>query len=338
MRPVLVPAARRLWRDRESLQLGRPSGRAVVVEGLDPARRALLPLLDGLRTREQVLTAAAQAGCTDAPEVLDLLDGAGLLLDADALRAPGLDRAEADRLAPDLAALSLLHGPRAAGALLGRRQARVVVHGGGRVGGPLAALLAEAGVGTVDVRDDEVSRPGDTAAAGLRAEDVGRPRGQALAARLRSVGSHRRPDLVVLTDDAPEQTAAALAADGMPHLLARVDELVGLVGPLVLPGHGPCLHCLELVRSSLDPAWPALSAQLSRPGRGPAPCDGVLAAAVAAQAALQVLQLLEGGEPAAVGGTLELELPGWRWRRRSWPQHPDCPCAWSDRPPLAASA
>jgi hypothetical protein len=44
---------------------------------------------------------------------------------------------------------------------------------------------------------------------------------------------------------------------------------------------------------------------------------------------MQVLQLLEGDTPASVGGTLELELPGWQWRRRSWPQHPDCDCAWA---------
>lgn len=124
----------------------------------------------------------------------------------------------------------------------------------------------------------------------------------------------------------------------MPHLLARVDEHVGTVGPLVLPGRAPCLHCLELVRSSLDPDWPALSAQLGRPARGTAACDGVLAAAVAAQAALQVLQLLEGSTPGSVGGTLELETPGWRWRRRTWPQHPDCPCAWADPGRLPASA
>jgi hypothetical protein len=52
----------------------------------------------------------------------------------------------------------------------------------------------------------------------------------------------------------------------------------------------------------------------------------VLASAVASQAALQALELLEGGTPGSVGGTLELTLPGWRWRRRTWPAHPGCDC------------
>jgi bacteriocin biosynthesis cyclodehydratase domain-containing protein len=330
VRPVLVPAARRLWRDPSTLQVGRPSSRTLVVEGLTGPRRALLPLLDGSRTRDQVIAQACAAGCADAEEVLSVLEDGGLVLDADDLAPAGLDRAERERLAPDLASLGLLRGRRAAGAFLARRSARVVVHGGSRVGGPLAALLAAAGVGTVDVRDHATTRASDLAVGGLAITDLGQPRGDAMGGRLRSVGSARPPALVVLTDsEASEDTGDSLARVGTPHLLATVEETRGVVGPLVLPGSSPCLRCLQLVRTSLDPAWPAVSAQLDQAPRSAQACDGVLAAAVAAQAALQVLQLLEGDSPATLGGTLELELPGWRWRRRSWPQHPDCPCAWA---------
>ncbi|THJ71335.1 thiamine biosynthesis protein ThiF, partial [Candidatus Frankia alpina] len=30
--------------------------------------------------------------------------------------------------------------------------------------------------------------------------------------------------------------------------------------------------------------------------------------------------------PVTAGGTLELPLPDWHIRRRSWPVHPNCPC------------
>ncbi len=338
MRPVLVPAAPRLWRDRETLQVGRPSARAVLVEGLDAARRAVLPLLDGTRSRAEVVDEAEKAGCADADELLAVLEDGGLVLDADAVRPAGLDRAERDRLAPDLASLALVHGRRAGSALLARRDARVVVHGGGRVGATLAALLAAAGVGTVDVRDREPVRPADTGVGGLAVTDLGRTREEAVGGRLRSAGSVRRPALAVLTDGGSAETGAALVRDAIPHLVAGVDEHVGTVGPLVLPGSSACLRCLDLVRTALDPGWPAVAAQLGRPVRGIPACDGVLAVAVASQAALQVLQLLEGGTPASIGGTLELELPGWRWRRRSWPQHPGCPCAWAIDAPTAATA
>jgi bacteriocin biosynthesis cyclodehydratase domain-containing protein len=309
----------------------------VVVHGLDATRRVILPLLDGTRSRDEVVRDAVAAGCTDADEVLAVLEDAGLLLDADGLRPAGLDRAEGDRLAPDLASLALVHGRKAGTAMMSRRTARVVVHGAGRVGAPLAALLAAAGVGTVDVRDHEPVRAADTGVGGLALTDLGRTRAEAISGRLRSVGSVRHPALVVLTDDGADGTAAVLVRDGTPHLVARVDEHVGTVGPLVLPGSSPCLRCLDLVRTAVDPGWPAVAAQLERAARGTAACDGVLATAVASQAALQVLQLLEGGSPASIGGTLELELPGWRWRRRSWPQHPGCPCAWAIAAPVAAT-
>lgn len=325
MRPVLTAAARRLWREEGTLQLGLPPARAVLVEGLQPEHRQVLALLDGVRTHEQVVTAAADLGCHDAAALLTLLDANGLLLDADSLVPVSPERDERDRLAPDLAALTLVHGPAAPQALRSRRSARVVVHGAGRVGGPLAALLDEAGVGTVDVRDAGTTRLQDTAVGGLRAEDVGRSREQALAGRLRCAPSYRPPSLVVLTDEPPAEVSRVLVRDGIPHLLARVEGTVGVVGPLVRPGHGPCLRCLDLVRTAIDPGWPALVSQRDA-APGVEASDGVLAAAVASQAALQVLQLLEGGTPASEGGTLELEVPGWRWRRRTWPQHPGCEC------------
>jgi len=335
VRPVLSPASRRLWRDRTTLQLGHPSSRAVVLEGFDDTRRVLLSLLDGTRTRQQVIEEAIGKGCADAEAVLVLLEHAGLLLDADDLHPRELTRADRDRLAPDLASLTLVRRSGAVPALQARRAARVVVHGAGRVGGPLAALLSTAGVGTVEVLDRELTRPSDVAVRGLSEQDVGRPRGDAVRGGLRTLSSVRRPSLVVLTDIGSDDTGTALVADGIPHLVARVDEQIGTVGPLVLPGSSPCLHCLDLVRTELDPGWPTLAVQLDLPGRRAMACDGVLAMAVAAQAALQSLALIEGDSPASVGGTLELELPGWRWRRRSWPQHPGCPCAWGLAVPIS---
>jgi hypothetical protein len=40
-----------------------------------------------------------------------------------------------------------------------------------------------------------------------------------------------------------------------------------------------------------------------------------------------VLTALDALEPpAAVGATLEMALPDWRWRRRTWLPHADCGC------------
>jgi hypothetical protein len=57
----------------------------------------------------------------------------------------------------------------------------------------------------------------------------------------------------------------------------------------------------------------------------------VLAAMTAAVAAGQALAFLDRAGAAAAGlgtanGTLELVLPGWQWRRRTWRPHPECRC------------
>lgn len=328
-RPVLSPGLARLWRQDGTLQLGRTASQAVLLPEAG-RHRDVLALLDGTRTLDQVRQERPEAG-----EVLDQLAASGVLVGVDDLIPVGLPREDRERLAPDLSSLALVHGTGAARALQARRRARIVIHGAGRVGAPLAGLLDAAGVGHVDVRDDRVTRLADLAVGGLTAADTGRPRGTAVNERLRERPARGELDLVVLADDPSGDDTATLATllcrTGVPHLVAAVDERTGTVGPLVRPGRSCCLACLELTRRSLDPYWPAVAAQLPRRGPTSPACDGVLAMAVAAQAALQVLQLLEGHEPAAVGGTLELTLPGWAWRRRSWPRHPGCSCSWHEQ-------
>ncbi len=332
-RPVLTAAARRLWRDPQTLQLGRDH-RAVVLAGVDPGVRAVLAVLDGALSRSAVLATGQAAGCPPSrtSALLALLDEAGLLEDASADRAAGLEPAERDQLAADLAGLSLL-GESTRDAVHHRTRAHVLVLGAGRVGTAVAALLDGAGVGIVQVHDDGPVRPHHVGVAGPAARDVGRSRGAAAADRLGGRSASRAtgpPDLVVLAPAVPSALEADLAQvpAGLPHLLAEVRDTVGIVGPLVLPGRTACLRCLDLTRSDRDPGWPALAAQLSTPVRGMTACDGVLAVAVAAQACLQVLALVDGpSRPASAGGTLELAMPDWRWRRRTWALHPACGCA-----------
>jgi len=337
-RPLLASGVRRLWRDTETLQLGLAAGGAVVVAGLDPASRAVLPLLDGTRDLPHLLTAAAAAGCPGptATAVLGVLGAAGMLDDAARVRdLPALSRPERDRLGPDLA--SLRHrrrDPVAGDAVLRQRsRARVVVHGAGRLGAPVAALLATSGVGTVDVVDDGAVRPQDCGVGGLGLDAVGVGRGaearrliELLAPSVRTTAVIS-PDLVLLVPAAGRAVPAA--PTGAPYLLAQVVDGTGVVGPLVRPGVSACLRCLDLHRSDRDPDWPALAAQLCADSTELVGCDAGLALMVAAQTVREALALLDGADsPASVGGTLELAPGDWRWRRRSWQVHPDCPCSW----------
>ncbi|HEY8729113.1 MAG TPA: hypothetical protein VIL94_05985, partial [Acidothermaceae bacterium] len=76
-----------------------------------------------------------------------------------------------------------------------------------------------------------------------------------------------------------------------------------------------------------------VAAQLASDGPHPAvdACDVGLATLAASVCALQVLAFVDGGTSAACDGTLEIVLPDWRIRRRSWRLHPVCGCSWTDR-------
>ncbi|MEO6880294.1 MAG: TOMM precursor leader peptide-binding protein [Mycobacteriaceae bacterium] len=139
-------------------------------------------------------------------------------------------------------------------------------------------------------------------------------------------------ELVVLTDTLVHEPrlVSTLVADGLPHLVVRMRDGVGLVGPLVLPGRTGCLRCADRHRCDRDPEWPLLAAQLV--GR----CGAAGAAATRATAALAATQVqllladdttsLLTGAPPSLGATLELDLTGCTLSRRPWPAHPGCGC------------
>jgi hypothetical protein len=358
VRPLLPAALRPVWRADGELQLGLDPERAVVVDGIDERTARVLLGLDGSRTEAEVLAAAGRDG-VDAGMLTGLfadLRGAGVLAEvgggpatrpAEPTPPPGSAAAvhafgatgAAGRLGPDLASLSLLPTARTPLEVLRRRRAAaVVVHGADRVGMSLATLLAAAGVGRVHTADRGPVRPGDVAPAGFPAADVDRTRSGAAVEALRRVAPEvqagapvpgRRPDLVVLPSMAPVDAAlrGILVGGGVPHLVVGVRETTAVVGPLVLPGLSSCLRCADLHRADRDPAWPVVAAQLAGVRRRrDEPCDVVLATVAAGLAALQCLAHLDGRPTASAGASLELALPDWRLRRRSWPPHPRCDC------------
>ncbi len=356
MRPSLLPTARPLWRDEQTVQLGCAGPRSVVLSGVDPAVRRVLALCDGSHDEQQLLVVAAREGCSPARagRLLTLLRDNGLLAVPVGRGQDGMRADERERIAVETGsgavtgavtgaeAEAVTGAARRGSALAARRRANVQVFGAGRVGATVAGLLATAGVGGVDVVDGGPTRPEDTGVGGPALSDVGRSRGDATRAWLRSLAPsvvlapQPCPDLVVLAP--PRRHLLTTQVDALPrgavHLLAEVRDTVGIVGPMVVPGRSPCLRCLDLTRTGLDPAWPVLAAQLAAPSPSVQPCDAALAQLVAAQAVLQVLTLIDGvGTPASLGGTLELALPDWRVRRRSWPAHVGCDCGASSALP-----
>jgi hypothetical protein len=326
---TLGPATRLLWRSPDSVHLELGST-GVVVEGLPVAllRRVASPVPpdeaqpatdDGAR---QALGALAEAGYL-WPRPTDPDD-------------PRLVAPE-PRLAGELAALAVEHGEAAAEVLNARRHSSVEVHGTSRAAVHLAAVLAAAGIGRVHCAGDGPARLTQAVPGGIAIADEGQVLAAAAAAAIRRAAPEADPtplpvderaDLTILATDVPvtDERLAALHAADAPYLAVSLHLDSGVVGPLVLPGLTSCLRCADRHRADRDPAWSALAVQLTI-GRRHGPASSVtVASVIAGVAAQQALSFIDGDEPDCIDGTIELRLPDWRLRRRSWPAHPDCGC------------
>lgn len=349
-RPALPPGVPVFRRSADSAQLGVDPRRSVVLDGLTPPLLSALHELDGRHRIDELAALVAQRGGRphDLHGLLSELAAHGLLVDA---AGTGTDPLPG-WLRPDAVAWTMGTGRPGDRALHARRNSAVTVDGGGRMGVAIACALAAAGVGRVDVRADGVVGPADVGT-GYTHADLGRSRADAArdavarhapiadgrpgapvvpAARTASSRSGRsaKPDLVVLADTVlPDPgRAAELRAGGVPHLPVQALGGHGAVGPLVLPGRTGCLRCADLHRTTADPHWPTLSAQLCR---RPQEADLCTTLAVAALAAGQVVHALGWADaarwaPPVWGAVVELDsLRGVLNRSRCTP-HPDCGC------------
>lgn len=339
---MLLPGLARIWRGPHTLQLGLDPARAVLIDLPDPRAARVLDLLDGVRPERALLARAAAAGVAadDTRALLDTLHSSGFVLSAPSLLPAGLPDDRRRRLLGEAAALALERRPQAPARVLRRRStARVVISGHGRLAAPIAVALAEAGVGHVHAEVTGVVGAGELAGGPLRSEDLGRPREEAIAEAVRRVAPEiethavRRGAASFLVQLRHDQPVALLAAGharrGQPHLVVTIREGCPVVGPLVPPTGRPCLHCVSLHRQDRDADWPEpAAAQLA--GTGIEPCAVVTVLAATAYATSEALAYLDGGSPETLGAAVEITGPG-RFRRRTWPPHPDCPCARDQR-------
>ncbi|MGH3620359.1 MAG: TOMM precursor leader peptide-binding protein [Sciscionella sp.] len=322
-----------LYRGDGAAQVGTAPRHAVVLDGLsEPLVRALHEL-DGRHCYDELLDRVPAGDRAALAELLAELMLAGLPEDAAGNGDPSASPMQA-RVAADTTSWTLRTGQPRERVGQARERSAVVVHGDGRLGVAIASLLAAAGVGWVHVAASGLVTA-EQSGCGYPDEDVGRPRRDAAAAASRRASSSvrtaalspgRLPDLAVLADAAVPcpRLVSTLTAAEVPHLVVRVREGTGWVGPLVVPGRTSCLRCLDLHRTDRDPCWPTVAAQLAARAQ---PADLTCAQATAAFAVGQSLRILAGETSETWNATLELDPFSAEITRRSWLPHPECDCA-----------
>jgi bacteriocin biosynthesis cyclodehydratase domain-containing protein len=361
MRVPLKPGLRRAWRGPDCLQVGIGPRQGTLLAGVTQADAAAL---DRFVHGVDLPSRGGSAATARQRRLAELLHEAGLLISVRTGRAAlGRLGPSRQRLVGDAAVWSLVH-PDAGdgwGVLAGRAGRHVAVIGAGRTGMALAGALSGAGVGRVSVSDPRPVTEADLMPGGHRREDLGRrreesarealsrardpvpdPSGAVRPGRSTRRNTPGRPDLVVLVRYGVADAGAAepMVRTDLAHLSVVQRGPDAVVGPLVVPGQGPCLRCLDLHRSDRDPAWPRVLAQLLYTGGRPEePEESASATLVAGLAALQVLARLDGlHRPASLGATLEVELPDGLVGRRPWATHPACGCHWPPADPVGDPA
>ena len=124
------------------------------------------------------------------------------------------------------------------------------------------------------------------------------------------------------------ETADQIMRDGEAHVWVFTREVVGVVGPFVVPGRSGCLRCVDLARSELDPAWLTLLASAAaHPVAAPA-CDPLLAVLVGAWAAQEVAVWASGLRPQTWDCVSEVPQGIGAVGTESFGLHPRCGCGW----------
>jgi len=143
----------------------------------------------------------------------------------------------------------------------------------------------------------------------------------------RLVGECRRADLVVISMRRGVPDAGELAfgdrllSAEIPHLSVAPGR-ARRIGPLVVPGSGPCLRCEHLAMAEVNPDWVEIVQQWA--WKPPPTVDRIDLEVAASDLAVWLTE----GVDSLRSEVLERTWPGGRWRHRLLRPHPGCGCWW----------
>ncbi|MCK0165620.1 molybdopterin-synthase adenylyltransferase MoeB [Marinobacter sp. S6332] len=217
------------------------------------------------------------------------------------------------------------------------KNARVVITGAGGLGCPIALYLGAAGVGHLTLIDDDVIELANLQRQiAFETEQIGKPKAETLAARVRSINPAVSISVVNRRLDqdgfAQEVAGASLALDGSDNFATRfalnracVAAGVPLVSGAAIRGEGqvsvydsrnpdsPCYHCLYPEQGNEDLTCSEAGVI--------APLVGMIGSVQA----MEAIKVLSGVGAPLVGRLLILDAWEMQWREMKLSKDPDCP-------------
>jgi molybdopterin-synthase adenylyltransferase len=347
-RPRLKAYARQVG--AEQITLIRDAGVEITLADPEGHVLALLDLLDGTRTVDDVADALARRwpgiGPEDVTAALADLDEAGLLEDADA--PTFLSSAQRERYFSNLEFFGTFASLATSRFEFQQRLrwSHVVLLGVGGLGSTVLYNLAGLGVGTITLLDCDRVELKNFARQFLYSESqIGRPKLERALARARSFNSEiqyraveRRvsgpedvasllpgADLVISAIDRPAQVQdwvnAACVAAGTPFITGGMQVARGVYHS-VDPGRSGCIGCLRVAEARALAELPPIA--MPEPvNRGIGPVASMMGALVA----LEAVRYLTGFAPPVSAGRLWLVdlVTGESGVAWEWTREPDCP-------------
>ena len=337
-----------LWRDLNSLQIGSGQQR-VIFNSLNPAQERLIAALYRGIADKQLPQLLNDLG-VEADEGKHLVDSLQPLLLKNS--KPTKTSLSEDFVAGAFAEIiraSLLNSADGATVLMERKFRTVHVDDLSAPGLALTLGLASAGVGRVVTHDQSLVEDKDLGPSAYPTQLLGKTKVEAVRALLASspnqmgvVPGHKLTArnleaidcAAIIAHEAiePRRYVQWLNRD-VPHLALSFDVDHASVSPLIVPGRGPCLFCLEQARVNQDPSWPVLASQLvTTKERLDDSSSRLFCAGVAIQKILAQLDFV--GEFRQT----DKELVGYRLNLSSgtisefrWPEHEACSCKLTSR-------
>jgi hypothetical protein len=332
-----------LWRDLTSLQIGSGKQR-VIFNSLSPAQERLIAALYRGIADKQLPRLMGDLGVEsiEGQNLVDALEPL-LLRNTTPIKKPLSEDFVAGAFA-DIIRASLLNSSDGATVLMERKFRTVHVDNLSGAGLALTLGLASAGIGRVVSHDQSSVEAKDLGPTGYPSQLLGKPKIEAVKALLASspnqmgmIAGHKLSERNLESIDCavlighqviePRRYVQWLNRD-VPHVALTFDVDHASVSPLIVPGRGACLFCLEAARISQDQSWPVVASQLvTSKDRLDDSASRLFCAGLAIQKILAQLDDAGGFKQTVkelVG--YQLNLGTGAITEFSWPEHEACSC------------